>query len=365
MSDSVYKKLAKVLDTLPTGFPETKDGSEINMLKKLFSEEEADLFCDLKLSFETAEELSKRTGRSLEGLEDLLTRMWEKGLIRGKNSGTHKQFRMYPWIVGIWEGQRYTMDDEFVEINKKFAPVFAEQLMSRGPQTTMVVPVERSLKYEAEVMPYERISTIIDQAQSFMVVDCICRKERRMIGKGCDHPLDVCLYISEDPEEFNNLHVHALKGRVITREETYDVMRRAEELGMVHQVDNMQKGHYFICNCCGCGCLSLIPLRKGYVPASKILNARYYAQIDTDLCIGCGICADERCQVAAIEEKDGQYSVKHEQCIGCGLCVSTCPAEAIQLIHRSKEERTIPPEDETDWNDQRATARGVDYSRYK
>jgi len=58
MNDEIYKKLAKVLDTLPSGFPQTENGVEIKLLKKLFTPEEADLFCDLKLFFETVEEIS-------------------------------------------------------------------------------------------------------------------------------------------------------------------------------------------------------------------------------------------------------------------------------------------------------------------
>jgi hypothetical protein len=47
MSDDVYYELAKVLDTLPNGFPSTEDGLEIILLKKIFRPEDAELFCDL------------------------------------------------------------------------------------------------------------------------------------------------------------------------------------------------------------------------------------------------------------------------------------------------------------------------------
>ena len=99
MSDEVYRKLAKVLDTFPNGFPATESRIEIKLLKKIFRPEEADLFCDLKLSFETAEEISRRTGRPLEGLEEMLTEMWRKGHLRGKDSGKQKTFKMAPWKI--------------------------------------------------------------------------------------------------------------------------------------------------------------------------------------------------------------------------------------------------------------------------
>ncbi|MBW1683615.1 MAG: 4Fe-4S ferredoxin, partial [Deltaproteobacteria bacterium] len=37
MSDDVYRKLAKVLDTLPNGFPATESGVELKLLMKIFT----------------------------------------------------------------------------------------------------------------------------------------------------------------------------------------------------------------------------------------------------------------------------------------------------------------------------------------
>lgn len=42
MSDEIYRKLAKVLDTLPNGFPSTESGVEIKLLKRIFRPEMED-----------------------------------------------------------------------------------------------------------------------------------------------------------------------------------------------------------------------------------------------------------------------------------------------------------------------------------
>jgi electron transport complex protein RnfB len=102
MSTEAYHKLAKVLDTLPNGFPSTAHGIEIKLLKKIFDPQDAELFCDLKLTFETADQIAKRTGRPLEGLEDRLTSMWQRGQIFGVNLGGIKIFKMVPWAFGIY-----------------------------------------------------------------------------------------------------------------------------------------------------------------------------------------------------------------------------------------------------------------------
>jgi hypothetical protein len=64
MSDHIFAKLAKVLDTLPSGFPATESGIEIKILKKIFQPEEAELFCDLRFPQTNR---AKRTGALLRG----------------------------------------------------------------------------------------------------------------------------------------------------------------------------------------------------------------------------------------------------------------------------------------------------------
>jgi ferredoxin len=98
---------------------------------------------------------------------------------------------------------------------------------------------------------------------------------------------------------------------------------------------------------------------------ANVVNSHYYAEIDSYLCDGCGTCADERCQVNAIEEGEEAYKINKEKCIGCGLCVSTCHSEAIQLLHKQPGELVYPVKDEDAWFDERARQRGVDYNAYK
>jgi hypothetical protein len=62
MDDDSYRKLAKVLDTLPNGFPATESGVEIRLLRRVFTPEQAELFCQMRLTFETVEQIAERTG---------------------------------------------------------------------------------------------------------------------------------------------------------------------------------------------------------------------------------------------------------------------------------------------------------------
>jgi electron transport complex protein RnfB len=360
MNDEIYRRLAQVLDTLPNGFPSTETGVEIKLLKKIFTPDEAELFCDLTLTFETASEIAERTGRPLEGLEEKLTSMWrERGQIFGIDLGGVKVFKMIPWAVGIYEFQLDRMDREFAELCEEYNQVFAGQFFHTKPQLMRVIPVEEEVPDGKEILPFDRVSAIIEKGESFAVADCICRKERHLLGEGCDKPLEACLAIAPVPGIFDEYHW----GRPITREEALNVLRTSEEAGLVHQAFNVEEGQFFICNCCGCCCGVLRAINELEITDGSYSN--YYAEIDPEFCTSCGICADERCQVNAIEEGDDTYTVIREKCIGCGLCVSTCPTDAIKLVQKAPEEQIHPPKDEKEWFKERGRIRGVDFSAYE
>ena len=130
MGDEVYYRLSKVLDTLPNGFPSTDSGIEIKILKKIFTPDEADLFCDLRLTPETAKQIATRTGRRIEGLEEKLLKMWQRGEIASSNSGGVKTFKMMPWIIGIYEYQNSRMDKEFAKMCEEYSMHWGAQFIS-------------------------------------------------------------------------------------------------------------------------------------------------------------------------------------------------------------------------------------------
>ncbi len=364
MSSEAYSRLANVLDTLPNGFPPTESGVEIKLLKKVFESDEAELFCRLRLSYETADQIAGRAGIPSAGLNEKLESMWKKGQIESRLSGGERVFRMCPWVVGIYEYQLKRMDKEFVDLcEQRDQEVLNEAIKARRPMTKpqmmQVLPVERVISENYQALPYEKVSSIIENGKSFAVSDCICRKRKGMVGQECDRPLEICMVIGDEAGLFKD---HPFVKREITKQEAYELLQKAEDAALVHMTTNVVKGQWYICNCCKC-CDRQLMLTAAGIPG--IINSHFYAEIDSELCSACGICADERCQVKAIDEADGTYRVNRSKCIGCGLCVSTCPTEAIQLFHKKPEEIELPAEDEIDWWEKKAKARGVDYSAYK
>lgn len=53
------------------------------------------------------------------------------------------------------------------------------------------------------------------------------------------------------------------------------------------------------------------------------------AQVDKDLCSGCGACEAE-CAAGAIKVKDVAI-IEESLCTGCGACVEVCPLEALSM----------------------------------
>ena len=361
MNESIYQNLAKVLDTLPNGFPATESGVEIKLLKRIFRPNDAKLFCDLRLDFETAQQISERTGRPLEGLEEHLTEMQKRGQIFGIDIDGTKMFKMLPWAFGIYEFQRPHMDRELAEMCHEFGNVYFKQFFDKKPQLMQVIPVQKEITNKQLALPYEQISNIIESSLSHAVFDCICKKEKRLLDQGCDKPLEICMGFAPIPGVFDKSDHH----RAISKAEAYAVLDKAEEAGLVHLTWNVESGHYFICNCCGCCCGVLRSINDLGMKATDVINSYYYAKIDPEYCDGCGTCKDERCQVDAIEEGDDAYQIIREKCIGCGLCVSTCPTEAISLIRKQPDEIIAPPKNEMDWYEKRALVRGTDISRYR
>ena len=201
-NDLIYKKLAKVLDTLPNGFPATETGLEIKILTKIFSPTDADLFCDLRLTFETPQEISERTGRPIEGLAEQLETMWNRGQLFGIDFGEVKVFKMIPWIFGIYEFQLKRMDKEFAKLCEEYYPFYGKQFFKHTPHLMQVIPIEKEIENDQAALPYEQVSTIIENGGSFAVNDCICKKEKHLLDNPCDKPLEVCMGIAPVPGIF-------------------------------------------------------------------------------------------------------------------------------------------------------------------
>jgi len=192
--------------------------------------------------------------------------------------------------------------------------------------------------------------------RSWGVVDCICRKQKALIGEPCSHPIDNCMTLSMRAGAFDGDSTV----RALTQEAALATLRRAAEAGLVHSVSNSQEGIWYICNCCTCGCGILRGLADLGM-ANVIARSAFVSQVDEALCAACNSCLD-RCQFGALAV-GSVAQVNRARCVGCGLCVTACPQGALALVRRPDDEVLPPPVTGDDWLAARAAARGLDLGK--
>jgi len=353
----VYKRLAQKLDELPNGYPATESGVELKILRHIFTPEEAELTLKMRPMPETVEAAAERLGKPVSEMQAILDTMVKKGQIGSFKMFGQQMYMLFPFIVGIYEFQLKRMDKELADLFEEYAPELIRTVGSFAPAVARVVPVSTEIDAELQVHRHEDVRRMIEEARSFQLMECICRKERGLQGERCNHALERCLGMSAEEGAFDKYS----RGRIISREEALKVMADAEQEGLVHCTYNVQDGQAFVCNCCSCCCGVLRGMKDFNAP--YILAKSYFvASIDHESCSACGVCADERCPMDAIVEENGAYSVLVERCIGCGACAPSCPTESVKLVRKPEAEHDSPPANLMQWYSDRAASRGIEIS---
>ncbi len=342
---SCYEELAAALDRLPNGFPATPSGIEIEILKRIFSPEQAFIASQMGMAWETIEAIAAHTGLDPTLVREHLAQMARRGLVWGYESDAGWVFRLAPFVVGIYESTQ--LDRELAElVEAYFAGGGAVGIMGPQPALHRVVPAQKALKSEW-ILPYDDVRSLLLEMKSFAVRECICRVQQRLLDHPCEFPERMCLNYSarERPAGEDS----------ITQEEALAILGRAEEVGLVHTVSNVAEGCGYVCNCCGC-CCGILRGINDFGVQNSVAQANFYAVIDPDLCAGCGICIT-RCQVHAILDAEGISVVDRPRCIGCGLCVTGCPNGAARLERKPEAEIIHPPADFAAWERERLANR--------
>ncbi|MBI5523190.1 MAG: 4Fe-4S binding protein [Desulfarculus sp.] len=353
MSQELYARLQKQLDQYSIGFPATASGVELEILRKLFPEKDAELFTRLSPRLESPAEVAARLGQKADDLARQMDDMAERGLLFRKRGPEGARYAAIPFIHGLFEFQLKDLDPELAGLMERYAQ---EKNFDRAMQTSAAaflrpIPVQRAVPVEHHVASHEDAAEILRQAGQIVLAQCICRKQKQTIGKGCGKVMEACFMFGS----MGQYYLDRGMGRKITLEEGLEVLKNAAEAGLVTQPGTAQNPAG-MCNCCGDCCGVLISLKKHPRPASMVFS-NHYAELNRDLCSGCELCL-ERCQMDAFTmAEDGLAQLNPERCIGCGLCVTTCPGEALML--QAKEARQEPPQTSAEQMRFMASRRGL------
>jgi Fe-S-cluster-containing hydrogenase component 2 len=187
------------------------------------------------------------------------------------------------------------------------------------------------------VVPHHAMGPILDAATRFAVAHCSCRVAAGLLGKGCEHPLEVCLKF----DELADYLIERGLGREIDRDEARAIVQLAADSGLVHFADNAGGKVKHNCNCCGDACWNVGNLRRRKIPRDVLMATYFMRLTDQDRCSLCGICVDV-CPVEALTADEGDLRVDEDWCIGCGVCVPRCPEGAAALRPRADKSLQLP-----------------------
>jgi Na+-translocating ferredoxin:NAD+ oxidoreductase subunit B len=339
--DRVFHDLRAQIDRMPVGMPATRSGVEIRILKRLFTPEEAEIALSLNLVPEPAGRIGRRLQRrgirmSAEELGRRLDRMVVKGIIAGTSG--KKRYGYALFALGIYEFQVDRLSPSlYRDWEEYLGGEFGDELhRTRRPQLR-TVPVGASIPAGREIAIYDDARATVRRAEGkFALAHCICRQGKELIGQPCKVTdlRDTCIIFPRAAEHYFRFGT----GKEVGGEEVLEVLDRAEKAGLVIQPSS-QQNPVAICCCCGDCCGALLSLRRFPNPADYV-TSNYRAEVDGELCAGCGACAG-RCPMAAVSVGEGRAALNPGRCIGCGLCVAACPSGAAAL--RRKEKVYRPP----------------------
>jgi electron transport complex protein RnfB len=352
MTEAVYERLAQHLDNLPGGFPRSESGVEMRILRRLFTEEEAELAVHLSLRPEPAAKIAARLERDPEKIASLLHEMSHKGLIFRLSKGKTPLYMASQYVIGIWEYHVNDLDPDLIKDMNEYLPTLIDMETWKQAPQLRTIPVGESVIHKREVLPHEEARMLVRSRKKFAVAPCICRREHKMVGEGCDKPEETCLVFNRAADYYieNGL------AREITLDEALGILDLAEENALVLHPSNSQNISN-ICACCGCCCQVLLAYKRHPNPSS-IVSTPFRLEISVEDCLGCGDCI-ERCQMDALGLEDDVISFTETRCIGCGLCTTVCPTECLTLVRKPEEDQKAIPENSFETYMLIAKARGM------
>ena len=204
-----------------------------------------------------------------------------------------------------------------------------------------VISINKEVEKESDmVLPSKVLEHFIEKAKHHWVMNfCICRDSMQCK----DYPIDLgCLFLGEAV-----LGINPQLGRLVTKEEALDHIKKCKEAGLVHMIGRnrldkqwlgVNPGHKLlsICNCDPCCCLWRISPVLASKIGSKVQKMPGVTLEVSERCVGCGTCMQGICFVDAIHMVDNRAKIT-EECRGCGRCVEICPQNAIELTINDKE----------------------------
>ncbi len=262
----------------------------------------------------TMDQIVEKTGWPRERVEPLVNHMAQVGNIEynwenldGTNPNHEKRFVLPVQLPGM--GEFYAMNEAALEEHPEMSTYF-ERIAFTGPAQVApmvppgggglgmhVIPVEKAIEQEERSIPVEHISHWLDKYDRFSSAVCSCRMSETVRGVNTgDDAEGWCIGVGD----MADYEVQTGKGRYVTKEEALAIIQRAEDLGFVHQITNIdgEEKIFAICNCQKSVCYGLRTSQLFNTP--NFSRSAYVASVDPANCVACGQCV-ENCPAGAVK----------------------------------------------------------------
>ena len=312
---------------------------EIKILKRLFSEKDAELFLQLSPMLGKPHDIAQRLSRNPQEVAQHLEEMAQKGLLFRVRKPDVVAYSTPPFVTGIQEYQLNTTDKDLARsIEDYHQKALGKTIQGNNTPVFRTIPVNAQIVATRPIAPYDDAIEILSKQKSIAVSNCICRLRGRLVEKGCPRALETCFNFGARADFF----VENGMGRYVDAEEAKEIIRKnLEEAPFVIQVTNAQNGGA-MCMCCGDCCEMLRSTKMQAKPAESV-KSNYHVQVNRETCTGCQICLN-RCQMEAIDIVDGKPKINYDRCLGCGNCVVTCSSKSRKLVKKPQEQHYTPPD---------------------
>lgn len=322
------KKLAEV-----SGKADSK--ALLRLLERVTTDEEARFMLEMPAS---NSDLAAKFSMTETEVEAKILNLAKRGLISPSEEGEYR-FNM---VVPVLHDNIFSSLPEYIPEGldklwldmyegEKYWQELSEMYGMFETPILRVIPAEKSVPAEIELLDKESMTKIIEANQDLITIrNCCCRNS----AKKCHHPLDVCMQFKARAE----YDLFRGSGRKVGTDEAVTIALTAVGAGLIPTVTNISaiEKLEFICFCCGCACLVMDPSLRGNNLSNILAPSRYEAKINYEACNGCRHCVP-RCQVGAIEMKPipGYDTIKAvldpDKCVGCGVCDLACVPNAITM----------------------------------
>ena len=283
-----------------------ENAPEYYSLECCVSDEQADVALVMGLRKpRTIEYIAKKANLSVEKAHKLAMELAQIGVCKVYTDEKGKEvFMVQIYAPGILEMMVNNAESvkKYPQIGRAFEEYTRLRIAPIAPNLPMgtgmmrVIPIQSAIDGNMKAVPYEKLSYYLDKYDTFSLSDCSCRRSRRILNQGCGHlEKDMCIQMGTGAEYY----IRTGRGRQVSRKEVEEILKKAEEAGLMHQMPNIEGlgETAAICNCCACSCFAMRVATLFNTPDA--IRSNYVSQVESDKCVACGQCV-ENCPTNAL-----------------------------------------------------------------